>query len=143
MRNARLRTLVLFAALTLLGLVPEGSASTESAASVTTNRSVPHGLLGVYSRKVTSAEVAGTAVPAGVYRLTIKQNGIATFFSKSFGAIELPFSASSPGRITFRNPECSAKGLGWKAAGRSLTLTKVRDSCVDRAAVVPGVWRRS
>ena len=117
---------------------------------------VPAKLLGTWTRTITAADWKkagfGTNV-IGLWKMTVKPNGHFavnvppnTAFSTGI-AWQISFSARAGGQMTIGPMgECVTGGIldagayRWKVAGRTLTISKVRDKCAIEVGVFAGSW---
>ena len=105
---------------------------------------VPATLLGKWTR--TGPGINGT----GLVLMVVKPNDhLALFPAGATVAWQIRFSARADGRMTIGPMgECVAGGFltagayRWKVAGRTLTITKVRDKCAFEVRWFAGSWAR-
>lgn len=111
----------------------------------------------MWKRNVTRRDVnragagaSGVVVP-GPWRISITRAGMLSFYNTPTGPpIRSGFrvKAAGPHTLTVRFPddgsgECAFVGTyRWHVTGVALVLTKRRDDCGGRAAVLNGTWRR-
>ena len=105
-------------------------------------------LVGTWTRTVTRADVtreeATPALVGTVCTLSIKSTGAAHIACPHtpgavFTGKIIPTGTS---RIQILFGDMNPNRYRWGVAGRSLTLTKLRDPTPDRAATMSGVWKR-
>ena len=119
---------------------------------------VPAKLLGTWTRTITASDWKkagyGTNV-TGLFTMTVKPNGHFavnvprnTAFSTGV-PWQVSFSARADGQMTVGPMgECVSDGFldagayRWKVAGRTLTITKVRDKCAFEVRWFVGSWKR-
>lgn len=103
-------------------------------------------LVGAWTRVVTQADVArsqANGINAGSeWRLIIRRSG-AAFVGGSAGQFSGTIVSAGAGRVHVNLGTACANVYTWRTAGRTLTLTKVKDCEPDRVAVFSGVWHRS
>ena len=115
-------------------------------AATTESSAVPANAVGKWTRTVTAADWKKAGASGfvtrfvGPFTMTVKPNGnvsVIDFTAK--------FSPLSGGRVSISGvPVCyPRKGLyRWRLANRSLTLTKVKDTCPAEVGLFTGVWKR-
>ena len=104
---------------------------------------IPQRLVGQYSRRLTRAQAGTTGVHTGTWRLKIARSGVATLHhvAADFDVAPARITVSST-RIVFRGMTCATAGVyRWQVARKRLTLTKVKDACKPRVAVLQGTWQ--
>ena len=132
-------------ALLLAGVAVE--ASTAGTSQHVSRAGAPPKLVGVWTRKVTSADVkrvSGTSVPVGTaVKLTIHKNGAVTVDAPSFRNADGTITSAGVNRfrISF-GPFGSGNGV-WHVTGSRLTISGVSLSLfVDSRVLLAGVWTR-
>ena len=134
-------------ALAVSGVAPAASAI----AAVANTSAVPAPLVGTWTRTVTAADVkrvgATSPVHAGmICTLTIKKGGVlnASVICKGGqpGGFQGIVDVAGANRVHIKLSEPVPDVYSWQVSGRLLTLTKVKDTFANRAAVFWGVWRR-
>ena len=120
-------------------------------AAATRAGGVPAKLVGQWSRNVTTADLrkhgedAGTA---GVWAVQIRKGGSASLFAPGTPCcgspdVTMTFAATGGSSTFGPNSVCPSKGsYTSKVSGRSLTLKATADNCVERVAILNGVWTR-
>jgi hypothetical protein len=120
-------------------------------ATATRAGAAPAELVGPWSRKVTKADLrkhgedAGTA---GVWAVEIRKGGSASLFAPGTPCcgspdVTMTFTAAGGSSTFGPNNVCPSKGsYASKVSGRSLTLKATADNCVERVAILNGVWTR-
>lgn len=96
--------------------------------------------------ELTRAQVIRTGNPhPGIWSMTITADGKDYVQSPTAAGDYQSLAFPAAGKLTLRSPFCTLHptGLyGWRIAGKKLTLTRVKDLCGDRTAVLTGVWAR-
>jgi hypothetical protein len=113
-------------------------------AAATKATAVPHVLVGSWTRTVTAADWKR----AGSQNLVDGQQTMAVGASGTVNVVDFtPVFAPLPGgRLSISGvPFCYPKTgvYRWKIAGRTLTLTKLKDACPAEVGLFSGAWTRT
>jgi hypothetical protein len=115
-------------------------------AAGTRTSTFPSKLVGKWTRIPTDADVRrahATGINSGtVWTLTVQKNGSAVI-SGSAGTFSGPIVPAGPSRVHLNFLTPPSDTYAWRASGKTLTFTKVKDSVPDRVAVFNGVWHKS
>ena len=132
-------------ALLLAGVAVE--ASTAGPSQHGNRAAAPPRLVGVWSRKVTSADVkrvSATSVPVGTaVRLIVHRSGAVTVSAPSFGNADGTIASAGVNRFRL-NFGPYGRGTGvWHVTGSRLAISGVSlDLTVDSRVLLTGVWTR-
>ena len=113
----------------------------------------PAALVGSWARTVTQADIrrAGAAfVSPGLWRLRIARTGALDVYNTPG---DVPIASgrlrSTATKLTFvrfsdsGGEGCPRSGIyRWRVSDRRLLLTKLKDDCAERVAILVGKWRR-
>ena len=135
--------LLLLAGCGSAGGVPGQQAAAATAAPSAAALQIPEALLGTWE-----ADVVGTSASAGTWTLRITAddmellNPIATS-EDEYVSIN-PKTISDTGLTLWEEPDCEAAEYEWSIDGGSLTFEAVKDTCIDRPAVLTTTaWQRA
>ena len=140
---AALVALLLLAGCGSAGGVPGQQAAAATAAPPAVALQIPDELLGTWK-----ADVTGTSASSGTWTLRITAddmellNPIATSDDEYFSIN--PKTISDTGLTLWEEPDCEAAEYEWSIDGGSLTFEAIKDTCMDRPAVLTTTpWQRS
>jgi hypothetical protein len=136
-------------ALIAAALVASGVAAAQPAKA-------PAQVVGIWSRTVTKADLqrkgGADVVTTGKWRLRIEPSGAYSLFNAPGAPIATGLlTTGAAGTLTVLRlvdsggGECGGRAVyRWRVAGGRLTLARTSaDSCVSRAAILVGTWRKS
>lgn len=153
---------------TVRATISGGRSVTSSArATIDIALPVPRALIGTFTRRVTTADIARTqrfrheppdqVLPTGIWRLHIVRTGLISFDDPSGSGGNEAFTATPSGALTLHGPAdwlnppdrqgsfCGLEPDGswsWTEHARTLTLTPHHDTCADRNSMFSGAWTR-
>jgi hypothetical protein len=120
-----------------------------TAAASAQRQAVPNPMTGKWNRTVTAAMWAKAGRPgfaAGKWKIIVAKSGVLTVYAPEATSVDITAKLSGlpEARVQVTSfPSCKAAGTyRWRVAQAALTLTKVKDNCAGRAALLNGAWRK-